>query len=103
MWSPQTEALFDIHIIDTDAPSYKHHTSEAVLESAAKEKKRIYQKTVEVRRGQFTPFVVSMYGLLRHREANHFMKCIAASFAAKWEKSYSETVSFSERGYLLQS
>ena len=36
--SPQTEALFDIHIIDTDAPSYKHCTPEAVLESAAKEK-----------------------------------------------------------------
>ena len=90
MWSPQTEALFDIRIIDTDAPSYKHHTSEAVLESA---KKRIYQKAVEDRRGQFTLFVVSVHGLL-HREANHFMKCIAASLATKWEKSYSETVNF---------
>ena len=93
VWSPQTEALFDIRIIDTDAPSYKHHTPEAVLESAAKEKKRIYQKAVEDRRSQFTPFVVSVDGLL-HREANHFMKRIAASLAAKLEKSYSETVSF---------
>ena len=88
VWSPQTEALFDICIIDTDAPSYKHRTPEAVLESA-----RIYQKAVEDRCGQFTPFVVSVDGLL-HREANHFMKCIAASLATKWEKSYSETVSF---------
>ena len=24
VWSPQTEALLDIRIIDTDAPSYKH-------------------------------------------------------------------------------
>ena len=75
LWSPQTEALLDIRIIDTDAPSYKHHTPEAVLESAAKEKKRIYQKAVEDRCGQFTPFVVSVDGLL-HREANHFMKHI---------------------------
>ena len=37
VWSPQTEALFDIRIIDTDAPSYKHRTPEAVLESAAKD------------------------------------------------------------------
>ena len=43
--------------------------------------------------GQFTPFVVSVDGLL-HREANHSMKRIAASLATKWEKSYSETVSF---------
>ena len=93
VWSPQTEALFDIRIIDTDAPSYKHCTPEAILESAAKEKKRIYPKAVEDRRGQFTPFVVSVDGLL-HREANHFMKHIAASLATKWEKSYSETVSF---------
>ena len=82
MWSPQTEALFDICIIDTDAPSYKHRTPEAVLKSAAKEK-RIYQKA-EDRRGQFTPSVVSVDGLL-HREANHFMKRIAASLATKWE------------------
>ena len=84
VWSPQTEALFDICIIDTDAPSYKHHTSVAVLESAAKEKERIYQKAVEDRCGQFTPFVVSVDGLL-HREANHFMKRIASSLARKWE------------------
>ena len=63
------------------------------LESAAKEKKRIYQKAVEDQRGQFTPCVDSVDGLL-HREANHFMKCTAASLAMKWEKSYSETVSF---------
>ena len=38
--------------------------------------------------------VVPVDGLL-HREANHiFMKHIAASLATKWEKSYSETVSF---------
>ena len=38
VWSPQTEVLFDIRIINTNTPSYKHRTPEAVLESAAKEK-----------------------------------------------------------------
>ena len=50
-WEPEecatTEKLFDVGIIDTDALSYKHHTPEEVLESAAKEKKRVYQKSVE--------------------------------------------------------
>ena len=69
MWSPQAEALFDIRILDTDAPSYKHHTPEAVLESAAKEKKRKYQKAVEDRCG---PFVVSVDV---HREANKVYNC----------------------------
>ena len=57
------------------------------------QKKRTYQKAVEDRRGQFTPFVVSVDGLL-HKEANHFIKRIAASLAIKWENSYSETVGF---------
>ena len=83
---PQTETFFDICIMDTDTPLYKHRTPEVVLESAAKEKKRIYQKAVEDRRGQFTPFVASVDGLL-HREVNHFMKRTAASLATKWEKS----------------
>ena len=38
-------------------------------------------------------FVVSVDGLM-HREAKHLMKRIAASLAKKWEKSYSDTVSF---------
>ena len=41
VWQPQTEALFDIRIIDTDTPSYKHRTSEVVLVSVAKDKNRL--------------------------------------------------------------
>ena len=79
--------LFDICIIDTDTPLYKHRTPE--IDSSrkhSKRKKRLYQKAVEDRRSHFRPFVVSVDGLLR-REANHFIKCIAASLAMKWEKS----------------
>ena len=36
VWSPQRHYL----IIDTDAPSYKHRTPEAVFESPAKEIKK---------------------------------------------------------------
>ena len=71
MWSPQTEALFDIRIIDTNAPSYKHHTPEAVLESATKEKKRMYQKAVE------DDVVPSLFQLTD--SYTEFIKCIAAA------------------------
>ena len=40
---------------------------------------------MEDRRGILTPFVTSVDGLL-HREAEHFLKHIATSTAAKWEK-----------------
>ena len=34
VWQPQTEALFDIRVVDTDAQSYTEHSVEAVLSSA---------------------------------------------------------------------
>ena len=62
---PQTESLFDI---DRDAPSYKHCTPEVVLESVAKDKKRLHQKAVEDGQDNFTPFIMPVIGTL-HREA----------------------------------
>ena len=44
----------------------------------------------EDRRGAFTPFVTSVDGLL-HREAEHLLKHVATSIAAK---SYAETYAF---------
>ena len=34
LWEPQTEALFDIRVVDTDAQSYRTHSSRDVLGSA---------------------------------------------------------------------
>ena len=73
VWTPQVEALFDIKAIDTDAPSHLHRTPESILDTGALEKKKLYKKAVEDRRGTFTPFVTYVDGLL-HREAEHFLK-----------------------------
>ena len=67
--SKPNEALFDINIdisidisvvdinLDTDAQSHLHRTPESILNSAgALEKKKLYKKTVEDKRGTFTPF-----------------------------------------------
>ena len=44
------EALFDIKVIDTDAPSHLHRTPESILDTVALEKKKLYKKAVEDRR-----------------------------------------------------
>ena len=59
VWSPQTEAFFDIRIIDTDAPLYKHHTPEAVLESAAKKRKGFIRKLLTIDVVNLYPFYFS--------------------------------------------
>ena len=53
VWQPQVEVLFDIRVIDTDAPSYRRRSPISVLDSGAVEKKRVYRSAVEDRRGNF--------------------------------------------------
>ena len=93
VWQPQADALFDFKVIDTDAPSYSNRSPESVLESGAQDKKRIYKKAVEDRRGTFTRFVTSVDGFL-HREAEHFLKRMATYVASKWKKSYAQTCGY---------
>ena len=42
VWTPQTEALFDVRVIDTDTQSYQHQTLQIVLANAEKEKREKY-------------------------------------------------------------
>ena len=74
-------ALFDIKVIDTDAPSHRNRSPESVLESG------IYEQAVSEQRGNFTPLVMSVDGLL-HTEAGHFLKRPVANLAHKWETPY---------------
>ena len=43
--------IIDIKVIDTDAPSHCNRSPESVLESGAKEKKRMYEQAVAEWRG----------------------------------------------------
>ena len=58
-----------VGLVDTDA---RWHTPAAMFDSGAVKKKRVYRLAVEDRRGNFTPFVQSVDGLLQH-EASHFI------------------------------
>ena len=88
VWQPQTVALFDILVIDTDASSYSHRDVAAIL-SSANEEKRKYCDAAEVLCASFTPLVVSVDGVLG-REAECFIKLLAEKIAIKWKKSYPE-------------
>lgn len=46
-WQPQVTALFDVRIVDTDAPSYLGKSPEAVLKAAEREKKNKYARACE--------------------------------------------------------
>ena len=47
VWQPQTEALFDIRVVDTDTQSYTERSVEAVLSSAEQAKKTKYTQAAE--------------------------------------------------------
>ena len=81
----------DVCVVDTDTQSYASRTVDAVLCSAEQEKKRKYSAAVEDRRASFTPFVVSVDGVLGH-DAQHLMKRLCDQIAVKWEKSHSEVM-----------
>ena len=91
VWQPQVEVLFDICVIDTDAPSYRRRSPVSVLDSGAIEKKRVYRSVVEDRRGNFTPFVLSVDDLLQHK-ASHFVKHLSACLASRWVKPFSDVL-----------
>ena len=76
LWQSQTEALFDVRVIDTDAESHRHRSVHQVLRSAEEEKKLKYSEAVEVRRGSFTPFVVSLDGYMG-QEADRTLRRLA--------------------------
>ena len=82
VWQPQVETFFDIRVIDTDAPSYRRRSPVSIHDSGAVEKKRVYCSAVEDRRGNFTPFVLLVDGLLQ-REASHFVKRLSTNLASR--------------------
>ena len=97
VWQPQTEALFDFRVCNSDAQSYINRHVTAVLDSLARAKKNKHQEACWERRADFTPFVVTTDGFLQ-RKGEHFVKRLAARLADKWTKPstkwYSTTMNF---------
>ena len=93
LWQPQTEALIDVRVVDTDARSYCGRLVDQVIKSAEDEKKNKYSAAVANRRGTFTPFVVSVDGYMG-AEAERTLKRLAEMMVWKWEKRYSYIINW---------
>ena len=91
VWQPQAEALFDVRVVDTDAQSYSQRAVIAILSSAEREKKRKYAHAAEARHASFTPFVLSVDGLLA-QEAQFVIGRFADRLSTKWGKPYGKVM-----------
>ena len=91
VWSPQSEALFDIRIIDTDAQSYLTTAPNLVLFRAEGEKKQKYSAAATARRAHFTPLCFSVDGLAGS-EAVCFLRRLAGGLSSRWDRTYSEVL-----------
>jgi len=89
VWQPQTLALLDIRVINTDAESHLARPVRAVLTSAEAEKKKKYKNACDERRAAFTPFISSVDGVLGP-EAAFFMKCLIDRLEGKWKRNRAE-------------
>ena len=72
VWQPQCEAIFDIRVVDIDAPSYRSRTPQDVLCTFKMDKKRKYSQACQDCRASFTPVCVSVDGLLG-KETDFFL------------------------------
>jgi hypothetical protein len=88
VWQPQTSALFDIRVINTDAESYVTRSIKSVLAGAEQEKKRKYLEASRDRRATFTPFITSVDGALG-AEAKFFIDHLTDRLSEKWHRKLS--------------
>ena len=56
-WESQKMALFDVCILNPDAPSFKAKTLESIFETRKKIKKNTYSEAAKLKRATFTPFI----------------------------------------------
>ena len=93
-WRSGTDCIIDVRLTDTDQPSYLSKTPFEILEIQEEEKKRKYSKKCCEQRRNFTPFVISVDGMIG-KEAKSFLKHLGHICADKWDITYSKV-----RGYL---
>ena len=93
-WKKSTNCIIDVRLTDTDQPTHLPKTPFEVIELQEQEKKRKYSKKCLEQRRNFTPFVLSVDGMMG-KEAQALLKHLADIYVAKWDLIYSQI-----RGYL---
>eukprot|EP00957_Ditylum_brightwellii_P010675 808300-Ditylum_brightwellii.AAC.1 len=86
LWKPQTDAIIDVSITNTDTKSYISRLLKSVLAAQEREKKEKYLQHCLDQRCHFSSFVVSVDSMLG-KEATIVLKQISRKLAQKWECS----------------
>ena len=71
-WEFQREALFDICILNADAPSYSSTNLETLMSAARNRKKNKYGDAAELRRATFTPIVATCEAIFDNEAQTYF-------------------------------
>ena len=82
--------LFRSGVKDIYASTHRANNPERCLHKAERGEKRMYLEACLQQRRHFSPFVASLYVLLRV-EATATLKRLASRLATKWKQSYSKT------------
>ncbi len=90
-WQSQSMSLFDVRVLDSDAPSYLNKSPDSVLRTAEREKKLKYNDVCERRHATFTPLCTTIDGLIGP-EMSLFLKRLADRLASKWDHPYNNTL-----------
>ena len=78
-----------MHVVNTDAKSYRTKDPERCLQEAERGKKRMNLEACLQQRRHFSPFVVLVGGILGV-EATATLKRLASRLATKWKQPYSK-------------
>jgi len=93
LWSRGTDCILDIRVANADAKSYQSKVPPQVLASHESSKKKWYLQPCLAQHRHFTPFVVSVDGLLG-KEAQRVIQALAGHLANRSKYNYSQVCTF---------
>ena len=92
-WRRQTNCVVDVRLTDTDQRTWRGRSVEKAILAQEREKKEKYLSDCQAARMDFTPFVVSVDGVLG-REASMFLKRLTQHLAGRWEAAPSQIANY---------
>ena len=87
VWQSQSTTIFDVRVVDSDAPSYTGKSPLKVLKTAERDKKNKYGEACNSIHCGFTPLCMTVDGLLGS-ESHTFLKRLADKLSTKWDRPY---------------
>jgi hypothetical protein len=93
LWERGTNCILGVRDMDTDTPTYQIKDQSKVLQAAEHPEKKKYLQPCLHQHRHFTPFIVSVGGLIG-KEAKTVLKVLSARTATKAAKSYSNVMGY---------